>query len=56
TEQIYEHAGTGFNIDSPKQLAEVLFDRLNLKSIRIGKAGRSTDAAVLEQLTDQHPI
>jgi DNA polymerase-1 len=56
TEQIYEHAGTGFNIDSPKQLAEVLFDKLNLKSIRIGKAGRSTDAAVLEQLTDQHPI
>jgi len=56
TEQIYEHAGADFNIDSPKQLAEILFDRLNLKSIRIGKAGRSTDAAVLEQLTDQHPI
>jgi len=56
TEQIYEHAGADFNIDSPKQLAEVLFDKLNLTSIRIGKAGRSTDAAVLEQLTDQHPI
>jgi DNA polymerase-1 len=56
TDQIYEHAGTSFNIDSPKQLAEVLFDRLNLESIRIGKAGRSTDAAVLEQLADQHPI
>ncbi len=56
TEQVYEHAGAGFNIDSPKQLAEILFDRLNLTPIRIGKAGRSTDAAVLEQLTDQHPI
>ena len=56
TERIYEHAGTSFNIDSPKQLAEILFDRLNLESIRIGKAGRSTDAAVLEQLADQHPI
>lgn len=56
TEQIYEHAGTVFNIDSPKQLAEILFDRLNLTPIRLGKAGRSTDAAVLEQLSDQHPI
>jgi len=56
TEQIYEHAGTVFNIDSPKQLAEILFDRLNLTPIRLGKAGRSTDAAVLEQLSDQHPV
>jgi len=56
TEQIYEHAGSVFNIDSPKQLAEILFDRLNLTPIRFGKAGRSTDAAVLEQLSDQHPV
>jgi len=56
TDQIYEYAGTSFNIDSPKQLAEVLFDGLGLESIRIGKAGRSTDAAVLERLADQHPI
>ena len=56
TDRIYEHAGASFNIDSPKQLAEILFDRLGLESIRIGKAGRSTDAAVLEQLADQHPI
>ncbi|UCF00164.1 MAG: DNA polymerase I [Planctomycetota bacterium] len=55
-ERIYEHAGITFNIDSPKQLAEILFDRLNLKSIRIGKASRSTDATVLEQLADQHSI
>ncbi len=56
TDQIYEHAGSAFNVDSPKQLAEVLFDRLKLESVRIGKAGRSTDATVLEQLSDQHPI
>ena len=56
TERIYSYAGSAFNIDSPKQLAEILFDRLNLKSIRVGKAGRSTDAAVLEQLAGQHPI
>ncbi len=56
TERIYEHVGSVFNIDSPKQLAEILFDRLNLTPIRLGKAGRSTDAAVLEQLSDQHPV
>jgi DNA polymerase-1 len=56
TERIYECAGATFNIDSPKQLAGILFDKLGLESIRSGKAGRSTDAAVLEQLSDQHPI
>jgi DNA polymerase-1 len=56
TDQIYGHAGCVFNIDSPKQLSEILFDRLGLKSARIGKAGRSTDAAVLEELRGEHPI
>ncbi len=56
TEKIHEQAGSVFNIDSPKQLAEILFDRLSLTSLRTGKAGRSTDAAVLEQLSSQHPI
>jgi DNA polymerase-1 len=56
TEQICELTGSVFNIDSPKQLAEILFDRLGLKSVRVGKAGRSTDAAVLEDLAEQHPI
>ena len=55
-ERIYKAAGTIFNIDSPKQLAEVLFDRLGLSPTRVGKTGRSTDAGVLEQLADQHPI
>ncbi len=53
---VYDYAGSVFNIDSPKQLAEVLFDRLGLQSIKVGKAGRSTDASVLEQLSDQHKI
>jgi DNA polymerase-1 len=56
TEQIYEQAEAVFNIDSTKQLAEVLFDKLGLTPIRVGKTGRSTDAAVLEQLAGQHPV
>ncbi len=56
TERIYELAGGPFNIDSTKQLGEVLFDRLGLQSIRAGKTLRSTDADVLEQLADEHEI
>jgi DNA polymerase-1 len=51
TEQIYEQTGTVFNLDSPKQLGEVLFNKLGLVPVR----GRSTDAGVLEQLSNQHP-
>jgi DNA polymerase-1 len=53
---IYEEAGQPFNIDSPKQLGEILFDKLGLPSQRRGKTGRSTDAAVLEALASVHPI
>jgi DNA polymerase-1 len=56
TERIYELAGGPFNIDSTKQLGEVLFDRLGLQSIKSGKTQRSTDADVLEQLADEHEI
>ncbi|HEG43643.1 MAG TPA: DNA polymerase I [Phycisphaerales bacterium] len=56
TEKIYEMAGTVFNVSSPKQLAEILFDRLGMESVRSGKTSRSTDAAVLDQLRDQHDI
>ena len=55
-EQVYREAGTVFNVDSPKQLAEVLFDRLKLQPPRLGKAARSTDAEILDQLTEQHPV
>ncbi|MGB2808631.1 MAG: DNA polymerase I, partial [Sedimentisphaerales bacterium] len=56
TDTIYEHAGQTFNIDSPKQLSGILFDNLGLTPIRIGKTGRSTDAAVLEELRYEHPV
>ncbi len=56
TEQIYELAGMVFNVSSPKQLAEVLFDHLGMESVRSGKTSRSTDAAVLDQLQHQHDI
>jgi len=53
--RIYELTGSVFNIDSPKQLAEVLFDKIGLESVRVGKTGRSTDVAVLEELSGRHP-
>ncbi len=56
TDEIYRHAQSIFNIDSPKQLGGILFDKLGLTSMRKGKTGRSTDAKVLEQISDQHPI
>ncbi len=55
-DKIYELAGMSFNIDSPKQLGDVLFDKLGLKSVKSGKAGRSTDADVLEELSEEHDI
>lgn len=55
-DEIYQTAGAPFNIDSPKQLAEVLFGRLGLRSVRSGKTGQSTDAAVLDELAEEHPI
>ncbi|MDR1775661.1 MAG: DNA polymerase I [Actinomycetes bacterium] len=55
--QIFRLAGADdFNPDSPKQLAEVLFDRLGLPVIRKTRTGRSTDAATLAELAPQHPI
>lgn len=55
-DSIYELAGEQFNIDSPKQLEPILFDKLKLESKKKGKTGRSTDAGVLEQLKDDHEI
>jgi len=55
-DQIHELAGVRFNIDSTKQLGEVLFDRLGLPSLRQGKTRRSTDVNVLDQLREAHPI
>ncbi|HHV18887.1 MAG TPA: DNA polymerase I, partial [Thermoanaerobacterales bacterium] len=56
TEDIYNQAGTEFNINSPKQLGEILFERLSLPVIKRTKTGYSTDAEVLEKLRSSHPI
>ena len=53
---IYELAGGAFNINSPKQLGEVLFERLGLPPAKKTKTGYSTNADVLEKLRTQHPI
>jgi DNA polymerase-1 len=54
---IYQDVGNDFNIGSPKQLGEILFDKLNLPGGRKGKTGAySTDASVLEQLLPLHPV
>ncbi len=55
-DRIYTYSGYEFNIDSTKQLAEVLFKKLMLQPIKKTKTGYSTDAYVLEQLKAQHPV
>ncbi|MEW6583871.1 MAG: DNA polymerase, partial [Actinomycetota bacterium] len=55
-DSIYELAGGEFTIDSPKQLGQVLFERLGLPTFRKGKTGWSTDRQVLRLLEDRHPI
>ena len=54
--QIMEAAQSDFNPDSPKQLAEVLFEKLHLPSGKKTKTGYSTNVDVLESLADQHPV
>ncbi|GIO69264.1 DNA polymerase I [Paenibacillus cookii] len=53
---IYEIAGTEFNLNSPKQLGEILFVKLGLPVIKKTKTGYSTDAEVLEKLAPYHDI
>lgn len=55
-ESIYAHAGESFNINSPKQLGVILFDKLNLPVVKKTKTGYSTSADVLEKLEDKHEI
>ncbi len=56
TKKIYELAGTEFNINSPKQLGEVLFEKLKLPVYKKTKSGYSTDVEVLEKLKPEHPV
>lgn len=53
---IHALAGRPFNIDSPAQLAKILFDELNLPVVKRTKTGKSTDAEVLEELASLHPL
>ena len=54
--EIYVLAGCEFNINSPKQLGNVLFEKLELPSFKKTKSGYSTNAEVLEKLRPFHPI
>ena len=56
TQEIYNLAGEEFNIKSPKQLGELLFEKLKLPVIKKTKSGYSTDVDVLEKLRTEHPI
>ncbi|MBR1884296.1 MAG: hypothetical protein IJ809_05135 [Clostridia bacterium] len=53
---IYTLAGLEFNINSPKQLGEVLFEKLGLPAVKKNKNGYSTDKEVLDELEDKHEI
>ena len=53
---IYQSAGTEFNINSPKQLSEILFTRLHLTPVKKTKTGFCTDVDVLEELSHLHPL
>ena len=55
-QKIYEQAGTEFNINSPKQLGEILFEKLKLPGGKKTKTGYSTAADVLEKMSEDHPI
>ncbi|MGL5574657.1 MAG: DNA polymerase I [Sarcina sp.] len=54
--EIYELAQEEFNINSPKQLGKILFEKLDLPVVKKTKTGYSTNAEVLEKLSDKHPI
>ncbi len=53
---IYEAAGTEFNINSPKQLGEILFEKMKLPGAKKTKTGYSTNVDVLNKLKNDHPI
>ena len=53
---IYSYSGEAFNINSPKQLGDLLFEKLGLPPVKKTKTGYATNADVLEKLKEKHPI
>ncbi len=56
TQDIYSEAGSEFNIDSPKQLGHILFEKLMIPPVKKTKTGYSTDVEVMNQLAETYPI
>jgi DNA polymerase-1 len=56
TKEIFEEAGAEFNIDSPKQLGHILFEKMMIPPVKKTKTGYSTDVSVLTKLSDTYPI
>ena len=56
SQEIYALAGEEFNVNSPKQLGEILFEKLELPFKKKNKSGYSTDVDTLEKLKNEHPI
>lgn len=54
--EVYRHAGHEFNVGSPAQLAQVLYEELGLPVLKKNKTGPSTDHEVLEKLAEEHPL
>ncbi len=55
-EIIFDHAGETFNLNSPKQLGQVLFEHMEIRPAKKTATGYSTSASILESLKDEHPI
>ncbi|ONI39166.1 hypothetical protein AN639_10370 [Candidatus Epulonipiscium fishelsonii] len=54
--QVYEMVGEKFNINSPKQLGEVLFEKMNIPPVKKNKTGYSTSVDILEKLKPSYPV
>lgn len=55
-EHVFEYAGGEFNLNSPQQLSEVLFDKLGLKPRKKTKTGLATGASILLEMKEEHPV
>ncbi|HEO63898.1 MAG TPA: DNA polymerase I, partial [Candidatus Omnitrophica bacterium] len=56
SKEVYQICGQEFNLNSPKQLGKILYQKLNLKPIKKGKTGPSTDEETLKKLSSYHPV